>query len=204
MIKRGSKSRFKGKKGEWDAVYIRAQKTSQKLNIEVAKSLFYNILITIFQLLQDTNVGTMDTNMEFTLSSLDSIDDIKHYLNEICRIISNKIVEEQQKDQNDLITGIINYINANYYSPDLTLSSLANKYNLSEPYLSTLLKKSLSCTFMDYITKMRVERAKDLLLNDGLKITDISKMVGYENDLSFRRAFSRYAGVSPSQFKKLS
>ena len=62
----------------------------------------------------------------------------------------------------------------------------------------------MGCTFTEYLSKKRIDFAKELLLNpDNFKIADISEMVGYENDFTFRRAFSRYAGVSPSQFKKL-
>jgi len=176
---------------------------SKKLNIEAVKSLFCNILITLFQLLQNSNVGDMDYTMECKLFSLDNIHDIKNYLKEICYSICNRINLEQQNYYNKMVDEIIRDINENCFSSNLTLSYLSDKYGLTEPYLSALLKKNLGCTFMDYITIKRVEKAKELLLMNNLKIADISKMVGYESDLSFRRAFSKYTGVSPSQFKKL-
>jgi len=176
---------------------------SKKLNIEAVKSLFCNILITLFQIVENTNVETMDNTMKYKLFSLDSINDIKNYLNEVCHSICKRINIEQQNNYNKMINKIIHEIDNNYFSSNLTLSYLSDKYGLTEPYLSALLKKSLGCTFMDYITIKRVEKAKELLLKNNLKISDIGKMVGYESDLSFRRAFSKCTGVSPSQFKNL-
>lgn len=178
--------------------------TSKKLNIEAAKSLGYNILSTMFEVLHDIDVEDLNISVKYKLFSLQDIDDMKIYLYDLCHNISQKVIDEKQNKQHETIHEIIQYIDSNYTDPNITLAFLADKYGFSEPYLSTTLKKYMGCTFTEYLSKKRIDFAKELLLNpDNFKIADISEMVGYENDFTFRRAFSRYAGVSPSQFKKL-
>lgn len=84
---------------------------------------------------------------------------------------------------------------------DLPLARVAAAVNLSAGYFSELFKKSTGLTFVDYVTRVRVERAKNLLANPHLRISDIAFRVGFRSLSQFNRAFKRIAGRSPQQFR---
>ncbi len=88
------------------------------------------------------------------------------------------------------------------YTEDITLNSLAEKYNISDSRLSTRLKEILGMSFSKYLTSQRVQRAKELLADDKLSIEQIAGMVGYRDYFYFIRVFKKVTGVSPSVYRK--
>lgn len=78
----------------------------------------------------------------------------------------------------------------------------ASEYvHINPNYLSELFKKQTDTGFFDYLTQVRMENAKLLLLNTNKKIYQIGKEVGYEEAASFNRMFKKYAKISPKQFR---
>ena len=75
------------------------------------------------------------------------------------------------------------------------------EFGLSEGYLSSIFKKETGTNFAEYLEQLRVKAAR-VLLEDGTKVTDVSHMVGYNSIQSFRRAFKRVMGVSPSEYRR--
>lgn len=88
------------------------------------------------------------------------------------------------------------------YMEDITLNSLADKYNISASRLSTRMKESLGMSFSKYLTSMRIQRAKELLADDRLSLEQIAEMVGYQDYFYFIRVFKKVTGVSPSVYRK--
>lgn len=88
------------------------------------------------------------------------------------------------------------------YTEELTLSSLAEKYNISESRLSTSLRENLGMSFSKYLTSQRVQRAKELLVDDRLSVEQIAQMVGYRDYFYFIRVFKKVTGVTPSVYRR--
>ena len=99
------------------------------------------------------------------------------------------------------IKKIINEINRKY-TEKISLGELAEKYGLSIGHLSTLIKKETGMSFTEYITEKRMEDAKKLLLKEELSIEEVAEKVGYHDYFYFTKAFKKYAGVSPSIYRK--
>lgn len=93
------------------------------------------------------------------------------------------------------------YINKNYQDPELTLEQVANSVNVSQHYFSVIFKRKTGETFIDYLTKVRLEKAKELLKILSFKIYEISEIVGYNNATYFSSIFKRHIGVSPTEFR---
>ena len=102
-----------------------------------------------------------------------------------------------------LIHQCIQYINSNYASP-LTLEDTARIVNLSPDYLSKIFKQETGTTFSRYLNDVRIARAKELIRQSRLRLTDISSMVGYDDQSYFTKVFTRTVGSSPSEFRKKS
>jgi two-component system response regulator YesN len=94
----------------------------------------------------------------------------------------------------------INYIDANYDKP-ITLADMAGVSYLSVSRLAHLFKEQMGITIIDYLTSVRIERAKQLLLATEQSCTEICFQVGYNNQSYFSRTFKELVGMTPSQFR---
>ena len=82
-----------------------------------------------------------------------------------------------------------------------SLSELAEKYHISEAYFSNLFAKTAGVGLKNYIMEIRVEKAKNLLLQTEQKINDIALAVGYEDTRYFAKVFRKIQGESPSDYR---
>jgi len=98
------------------------------------------------------------------------------------------------------ISPTINYIDANY-DKALTLAEIARASHLSISRLAHLFKEQMGMTLIDYVTAVRIERAKELLLGTDQSCTEICFQVGYNNQSYFTRTFKSVAGMTPRQFR---
>ncbi len=113
-----------------------------------------------------------------------------------------KTEEEDQSISAGEVAAIMkDYIDKNY-SQNLKLSYFSDKYYFSKEYLSKIFKANYEIGIYEYVLQVRMERAKELLLDDSLKIQWISDRLGYTDSNYFSKAFRNYYGITPSQFRK--
>ena len=94
----------------------------------------------------------------------------------------------------------INYIDANYDKP-IGLADIAKASYMSVSRLAHIFKEQMGITLIDYLTSVRIERAKQLLLATTQNCTEICFQVGYNNQSYFTRTFKRLVGMTPRQFR---
>ncbi|MBN2982025.1 response regulator [Cohnella algarum] len=87
------------------------------------------------------------------------------------------------------------------YKREVTLQEISDRFFLSREYISRKFKQEFGVTITDYVTQVRIEKAKELLENPHLKIYEIADFVGYQNDKYFIKVFKRAEGVTPSEFR---
>lgn len=102
---------------------------------------------------------------------------------------------------NDTISRIIYYINFNY-KENITLNSVAEKFNYTPQNISILFKKCLGKTFHKYLTEIRLENAVHLLLNSDKKVIDISLECGFPNEMAFINKFKQKYNMTPNTYRK--
>jgi two-component system response regulator YesN len=95
----------------------------------------------------------------------------------------------------------MNYIRDNY-KENLTLESVAQQVFISPFYLSHLFREELDITFLEYLTRIRIETAKQLLKDQNTTISSIAAEVGYEDPSYFSKVFKKNTGLSPNQYRK--
>ncbi|MDL4842308.1 AraC family transcriptional regulator [Aquibacillus rhizosphaerae] len=100
-----------------------------------------------------------------------------------------------------LVEHVVAYIDQ-HYMLDTSLEECAEMVNTNPYTLSKSFKKVLNINFIDYLTNVRIDKAKELLLNTNMKIADISESVGYRHSY-FNRIFKKQVGVPPSQYRKM-
>lgn len=98
------------------------------------------------------------------------------------------------------ITFICNYINENY-SEKITLNAIADSVGFSKYYISRLFKQHMGVTIIDYLIKVRLDKAKELLGKGDYSIKQISFMIGYSDPNYFTWSFKKYLGISPIKYR---
>lgn len=109
------------------------------------------------------------------------------------------LLYDRGKGSRSQIVKVVEHIRT-YYDRDLTLFELAEIAKMTPAYFSNVFKQETGTTYIKYLTKIRMEKAKELLLS-GYKVADVSSMVGYENYRYFCVVFKKYTGVTAQQFK---
>lgn len=95
----------------------------------------------------------------------------------------------------------VDYIDANY-SGNLSLQQVADHVKLSPNYLSSLFKKEIDSGFTEYLTDVRIEKAKELLLDTYFKTYEIAESVGFSENAYFCKIFKKATGKTPGEFRK--
>ncbi len=121
----------------------------------------------------------------------------------VCSTVEAFFVEIENRDSNNRsIYEIKSYIKENYTNPELTTHSIAVHVNLSQSYLCAFFKKSTGQTLNAYMTEIRMEKAKDLLKENKLKLYEIAGHLGYTDANYFSTLFKRYTGFTPTQYRE--
>lgn len=95
----------------------------------------------------------------------------------------------------------VEYINE-HYMESLSLTKVAEEVGVTPGYLTTLFAKTIGDGFIDYLNKIRVDRACNYLHDGQLKIYEVAYKVGFKDEKYFARVFKKITRVSPSQFRK--
>jgi two-component system response regulator YesN len=91
---------------------------------------------------------------------------------------------------------------ARKYAEQITLQDVANSVFLSANYFSTLFKTQTGVTFLDYLTKVRMENAKTMLRTSLMNVSEIAYAVGYTDEKYFSKLFNKMIGVKPTEYRK--
>lgn len=121
-------------------------------------------------------------------------------LNDICHAICETVARQKVARRSGIVQQVEAYLKQNYADPSLGLAKISVAFDLSEGYLSAIFKKEVGTNFAEYLEQLRIHAACQLLA-DGGKVTDIAAQVGYNSIQSFRRAFKRVMGISPSEYR---
>ena len=99
------------------------------------------------------------------------------------------------------IHGITRYLQE-HLAEEVSLSVLAEEFHLSAQYISQLFKNEIGVGFLTYLTNIRMERAKQLLLSTSLSIAEVSEQSGYSDYRVFTKVFKKSEGITPSQYRR--
>jgi AraC-like DNA-binding protein/ligand-binding sensor protein len=114
--------------------------------------------------------------------------------------LANEIVVQENEAESPMIRRARAYILANQADP-IDLDKVAQAMHVSTFYFCKMFKKATGLTFTDYLSRARVEKAKTLLLNPHLRISEIAYDVGFQSLTHFNRMFRKIVGESPTTYR---
>jgi len=114
--------------------------------------------------------------------------------------VSNQVLVRQQNAEPPMITRAKEFIGKNQ-SDALSLGQVARAVNTSTFYFCKMFKKATGLNFTDYVSRTRIEKAKNLLLNPNLRVSEIAFEVGFQSLTHFNRVFKKIVGESPTEYR---
>ncbi|GBG11774.1 AraC family transcriptional regulator [Paenibacillus agaridevorans] len=108
----------------------------------------------------------------------------------------------QSRRHNALMREIRDYVSEHFMDPNLSLTLLSDRFQISPKYLSQLFKESIGQNFSEFLIGLRIDYAKRLLRETDMTVQYISEMMGYANPTSFIRVFKKMVGLSPGQYRE--
>ena len=100
----------------------------------------------------------------------------------------------------DMVPEIASYIKENYFE-NISLSTLSEKYHIESTYLSKIFKKETGDTLMNYIASTRIAKAKELIDESDISLTEIAFLCGYDDYTYFNKVFRKFEGCSPRDYR---
>ena len=116
-------------------------------------------------------------------------------------MFSKRTGEEDINSEDSTIIRIVKYIQE-HLEEEISLNILAEKFYLSSQYISQLFKNEIGVNFLAYLTNIRMENAKKLLISTSISIGEVSEKCGYSDYRVFTKLFKKQEGITPSQYRQ--
>jgi AraC-like DNA-binding protein/CheY-like chemotaxis protein len=134
----------------------------------------------------------------FALCRYPTLESLRTRLNGMILSLAQKI--GGQMKNRELVQGVCEFLERNY-ARGLTLNDLAARFYVSPPYLSRRFKEKTGITFVEYLENIRMDKAREYLINSEAPVADISEQVGYMEPAYFTKVFKRKYKVPPSEYR---
>ena len=116
-------------------------------------------------------------------------------------LVSNQLLVLSANSEPPAVTRARQFI-AEHQADEISLGDVARAVNTSTFYFCKLFKKATGLNFTEYLSRIRVEKAKNLLLNPNLRVSEIAYQVGFQSLTHFNRVFRKLAGQSPTHYRE--
>lgn len=136
-----------------------------------------------------------------SIMGMDDLDQLKDWFVEKIMTACQNILSKRTEKSNSIIEMAKDYIKDNY-SKDISLDDVSRIVNISPYYFSKLFKEDTGENFIEYLTGIRIEKAKELLNTAEYSMKEICTMVGYSDPNYFSRSFKKNVGVTPTEYKE--
>ena len=170
----------------------------QQILLNELQAILFHILVRLELEEQEYQKYFSELEKEHRIPLIEQITSTLGLYRSLCALVNEKKTKEAGK----MMPAILAFLDANYGDPDLSLTMVADTFQISVPYLSSLFKASAGVNFSNYVEDVRIEKAKGLLKNTSLSVGEIAAATGYSSTNSFSRAFRRVTGDSASEYRK--
>lgn len=141
--------------------------------------------------------------LERELSGYDYLDNAGEWFFRKADEIWLTLAQARKSGREDIVDRAVTYLKENYADTNISASYLADMFHITPSYFSRLFREKSGSAFPDYLATLRIERARELLLEkENKSIQEICEMVGYSNASYFTATFKKKYGITPGQYRK--
>lgn len=137
------------------------------------------------------------------IEQFDTIEEVYlHFFHILVECSERMAAFREVRSTHALMNQIRTYMESHYTDPELSLASISEQFQLHTSHVSRAFKEEIGEKFVDYLVKIRMEQAKKMLVNSSYSVQDIGAKVGYTHAISFIRAFKKYTGFTPGEYRR--
>ena len=140
-----------------------------------------------------------EEELQAKILNMDSLQEIRAFTEKVLGCVQER--EEELSGYGRVVRGVMDYIAGHYGEEDLSTARIAEYFHFSPAYLNVLFKQEMKVTLKQYLSNYRLEKAKKLLEQDYMKITEIAERCGYANANYFAKVFREAVGMSPVEYR---
>jgi two-component system, response regulator YesN len=175
-------------------------------NTKYCLNICLQLILTASRQLMEMQINIEDAKLNDNkvweqLFKLETLEDMKTLIINYLLTISRYIAEKRNKKSRNVIQAIKEVIHKKY-NENISVNEIAKEVYLSATYLCVVFKQETGETVNDYITKVRIERAKELLKDPRNKLYDICHGIGYTEPGYFSKIFKKHTGLSPTEYRE--
>ncbi|MBM6996717.1 helix-turn-helix domain-containing protein [Paenibacillus sp. DXFW5] len=188
------------------------------MSLNVAKCLMFNLVSTMIKVIHE--IGGHDDDERLAgyplwiddVLACDTVQEMQSALHglleEVCTFAAAKRVSHLSREREDSLRSLSEqvtaYIAARYSDVNLNVNAIGDHFGMKGSYLSKLYKNQTGEGLLDSIHRSRIEKAKELMRFQTDSISELSKVVGYNDAATFIRVFKKYEGITPGRYKEIS
>ena len=187
-----------------DDIFHMFAKNQNLLPMQV-KDVYYRLFMAIRQVYKEKNLSSLQDskNLDSILATVQQC----NTLTELHLLLKNNLQIlfkncQQEKPVNSTILAIQDFVKHNYNNESLSVKDISEAVFMSSSYVCTLFKNETGLTLNQYITDIRMEKARQLLADPSYKITDIASRTGYSDSNYFAKLFKKHVGLSPTEYRE--
>jgi len=168
--------------------------------------LFLNLILTAKQFVSDLG-GDVEQlvsdvhGIENILKDMNSMEQFKEEMKKIFITALTYRTNQANHERVLILQRSKAYMDNHYADPDLKMSKVAVKFNISPSHFSTIFHQELGITYRDYLSKIRINHAKELLGTTNLKCSEVAYQCGFNDSHYFSYVFKKKTGLTPQQFR---
>ena len=198
-----------GAKDEFDDffnAYLRPLGESALRSDLIKNYIFVDVILATAKLVDELG-GEVDkvisevNSIESILSNVQSVDQLREQVYKVISIGLAYRDSQPNRQHAHLIRHAKEYIERHYAKPEISLNEVAARVNLSASHFSSVFSQETHQTFKEYLTEIRINKAKELLRMTTLRSAEIAYQVGYNDPHYFSSVFKRNTGLSPIEFR---
>ena len=141
-----------------------------------------------------------EEQLQSRILGMDSLQEIQAFTERILGCVQER--EEALSGYGRVIRGVLDYIAAHYGEENLSTAQIAESFHFSPAYMNVLFKQEMKVTLKQYLSNYRLERAKKLLEQGYMKVTEIAEKCGYANANYFAKVFRDSTGMTPVEYRE--
>jgi two-component system response regulator YesN len=169
----------------------------RRVSAESLRFFLLEMKSTVAKLVSALRLDPRDFDLAEGASPRESYGEIRRRLEELRSHTGSR----KKSHNSELLRRILSYLQGEYADCNISLTSVAGRFSISESYLSFFVKEQTGENFSHHLERIRVDAARDLLESGDEPIHRIASRVGYASDKTFRRVFRRVTGFSPTEYR---
>jgi YesN/AraC family two-component response regulator len=169
------------------------------INTSVMRLLVSSVYTTITRIMEDCRIKNREIADFKEIEKIADVPLLKTYVFGLFKKICDEINETRENRRDSAKAAVIDWLGENFIDSNMSLLMAAEKFNASETYISRIVKEESGYNFVEFVNRRRIDKSKTLLKESEFSINQIAKIVGYSNDITYRRLFKKYEGITPGE-----